>query len=650
MNVTLTEDEKKDDTRGAKRILNELFNRAVENAEKVNKKSNITATDKEYIKPAVLLILDNVDHPELIQPPCSDIISGKEWLKILVTTRLGPEELGEDETTQKLLSIDELPFEDGVSLIESYQPGGRFKNEEEKEKAGEIVKLLGGFTLAVEVAALYLYEKKGRVSCAEFFEVLKSKGVDYAGEHTTKQLSHTKLISATLTPTLDSLSPEETLIMSYASLLPPDSIPLPWLKVLVVKEYPQLGEEEMAGIDNPWISTINQLLSLRLLQVVGLDGQMPRLVRMHRLISEIVRNRQKEIIQKFRDDLTDSIKIRCNDLENTWHQHQWEVLPIVGYTKSLLEINDHKVPSLVRSLCQWLTAWDKGLYSEPILHATIKFLELNPSSDIKDLSVSLSNLGWALNDLGRYQEAEKYLRQALEIDENTINQDKQALVIRYTNLSQCLRGQGKYAESRSLIKKALEVAVLEHGNNHRITAICIATLASVELSLGNLKEAKELILKTIAIEEKIYENYHPDLAISYNNLAMIEHELGNYMSARSYFRLSLDIRKNTYGENHPSTANGHASLARLLADMREDEEAENHAKKAISIWKQSELKNDSRLGKAYWALGIIDIHRKNEISAMMHFNKALHLLRLGNGEDHPWVSSIKNEINKIQHH
>lgn len=299
LNITLTEDEKKDDIRGAKRILNELYNRAVENAEKANNKTNSNTSDKEYLKPVVLLILDNVDHPELIQPPCSDIISGKEWLKVLVTTRMGPEELGGDEKKQTLLTIDELPFDDALSLMESYQPKGRFKNEVEKERASEIIILLGCFTLAIEVASLYLYECNGRISCAAFLELLKRvgsvSGIDLAGTKTKTIISHTKLISATLTQTLGLLSPAEILILEYASLLPPDTIPVHWLRAMVVKEHPELGIDAEPGIDDQWMTLLNHLLSLQLLKVIMTkknDGY-PILVRMHRLFQESIQDLSK---------------------------------------------------------------------------------------------------------------------------------------------------------------------------------------------------------------------------------------------------------------------------------------------------------------------------------------------------------------------
>ena len=574
LNITLTEDEKKDDIRGAKRILNELYNRAVENAEKANSKSNITETVKEFIKPAVLLILDNVDHPELIQPPCSDIISGKEWLKILVTTRMGPEELGEDETTQKLLPIDELPFDDGVSLIESYQLGGRFKNSEEKEKAGEIIKLLGGFTLAVEIAALYLYEKKGRVSCAEFLDVLKSNGVDYFGEHTNKQLSHTKLISATLTPTLSLLSPEETLILSYASLLPPDSIPSPWLKTLVVQQYPKLGEEEMAGIDNPWFSTINHLLSLRLLQVVELDTESnyPRIVRMHRLIQDQIRSRfSSNYDQKFIDELIDLADNRSDYLENHWHHRneQWEIIVLVEFTNLLLDNKHAGSPKLVKSLGQWLIFIFSFEGYKKLHEKAIELLKENVDTPQTEIAILLSNLGVAYHNLGKLVDAKKCLLEAKEIDEKYREPTHPFLDIRYNNLALVHKDLGELQEAKKLLIQALASDTKNFEPGNPSIARSQNNLALVHKDLGELQEAKKLLIQALASVTKNFEPGHPSIATLQSNLALVHQNLGELQEAKKLLIQALASDTKNFERGHPSIAIRQSNLRSLATKYYE---------------------------------------------------------------------------------
>jgi tetratricopeptide (TPR) repeat protein len=622
LKVTFTEDEKKDDIRGAKRIINELEILAVKGAE-------ARAGEKNPPKPAVLLLLDNVDHAELIQPPNSDLISGKEWLKILVTTRMGQEELGEDETMLSMLTIDELPFEDAVSLIESYQPNGRFKDENEKEKAGEIVKLLGRFTLAVEVAALYLNERRGRTTCTQLIEILKTKGVDFVGENTIKQLSHTKLISATLSPTLDTLSPEETMILNYASLLPSDSIPIPWLKALAIKEYPELGEEEMPGLDNPWISNINQLLSLRLLQIVELDeeGRNPRIVRMHRIVQETIQKRcdnKDELLQK----LCDYALSRSEYLEENWYKktEQWEINPLVNFTEYLLGRLHPTATRMVKYIGQWL-GYIYSYYKYKELHLkAIEQLKNNPSSEQTEIAILLSNLSVVTQNLGNLIEAEKLLKTAIEIDEKYRERTHPFLSIRYSNiatleidlgnlkdakeylmkaieideknsdqdkttrdyisLGTLEQDLGNFKEAKELFLKALQLVANSNEPEHAKFAMCYSKLASVENDIGNLMEAKEFIKKALQICDKNIESVHPDFAKSYSALASTEKALGNLKNSKELRYKALEIDEAIYESGHPNIAKDFNNLAIIEDDLGNFKEAKELYLKAIEIYEK----------------------------------------------------------------
>jgi len=587
LKVTFTEDEKKDDKRGAMRIINELEALAIKGAEG-------RGTEKDPPKPAVLLLLDNVDHAKLIQPPFADLITGKEWLKVLVTTRMGPEELGTDDTKQTLLTIDELPFDDALSLIESYQPGGKFTNDDEKVKAGEIVKLLGGFTLAVEVASLYLYERKGQISCAAFLEMLIREGgvigVEIAGTKTKTAINHNKVISATLAPTLDILSPEEILILRYASLLPPDIIPIPWLRTLVIKEYPKLGTEYVAGLDDPWLSTINHLLSLRFLQitVLDVDGLTPRIVRMHRIVQEIMQNRctnNDELKMKLCDLGFD----RSDYLEKHWHlkDEQWEINPLVTFTELLLISSHPLAPKMVKWLGQWLE-YIYSYYTYRELHLkAIAQLKNNQSPEQTEIAILLSNLSVIEQMLGNLKEAKEILKEAIDIDEKYRASDHQFLGIRYGNLAIVELELGNLKEAKELINKSINIRKQIYEKENPDLASNFDLLGCIESELGNLKEAKELHIEAIAILEKLYEKDHPALATCYSNLACVEHALGNRKEAKELHIKAIAILEKVYEMDHPVFALYYSNLAVIEQDMRNLIEAESLFRKALAIREKS---------------------------------------------------------------
>ena len=169
--------------------------------------------------------------------------------------------------------MDELPEAAALELIESYQPGGKFRDAAERAAAEEIVRLLGRFTLAVETAAVFLGQFAGDVTCAGFRDRLKREGLtglEGAASATSEGVRHgEKSLTATLAPTLERLGEPERLALAYAALLPADHVPLPWLRALMAERFPELGRDAEPGYPDPWQTLVRRLFSLRLLQPTG---------------------------------------------------------------------------------------------------------------------------------------------------------------------------------------------------------------------------------------------------------------------------------------------------------------------------------------------------------------------------------------------
>ena len=234
LDFALTEEEKKDPERAFERVLIELRRRAD------------SATPSR-----VLVILDNVDRPGLLSPTETCRLPAAHWLNVVVTTRMGEPDMFPWEKDRAFLPVDELPEDDALALIETYQPGGAFRDGQEQAAAREIVRTLGGFTLAVEIAAVLLGRFAGDVTCADYLTRLRRELAgksDLPGADGMSGIRHGEEgLRATLQPTLDRLSPPERLALSYAALLPADQIAVQWLRVLVAARHPEMGRDAQPG-------------------------------------------------------------------------------------------------------------------------------------------------------------------------------------------------------------------------------------------------------------------------------------------------------------------------------------------------------------------------------------------------------------------
>jgi len=565
LGLTFDDEEKRDDTRAARKVLAELERRATEGAQ-------ARAGEQTPPGPKALLLLDNVDHPDLLQAPQSDLLTGRPWLHVLATTRRDAEEFGGDPEQLTVLAIDELPDDDAVRLIESYQPGGRFANAAERDAARALVKLLGGFTLAVEVVAVYLGERAGRVTCAAVLARLQAAGLgelDAILRGARGGVRHgEKLLAPTLQPTLDLLSDEERLVLCYAALLPPDSIPLPWLRALAAEEYPALGHDADPGYDDPWLDLVNHLLGLRLLQTVDLaaDGRTPRLLRLHRLVGEVVRRADQEI-DRHQESLTSHVRERCKFLLEGWLEwgNRWEIGPL-GATAQIMIDND------AWEFGSWLAYEVSNIYyllgmyntAKPLTQRALDSRELHIGSEHPDTLKSVNDLAELLRSTGDYAGAEPLLRRALEAQERVLGPEHPDTLTSVNNLALLLKSTGDYAGAEPLYRRALEAYERVLGPEHPATLTSVNNLALLLLSTGDYAGAEPLSRRALEARERVLGPEHPATLTSVNNLAILLQSTGDYAGAEPLYRQALEGSERVLGPEHPDTLLSVNNLAVLL--------------------------------------------------------------------------------------
>jgi hypothetical protein len=267
-----SEEEKRDPNLGLQGVIHELKRRA------------------DAVEPnRVLLILDNVDRTELLADAHWKRIPPADWLHIIATTRLSEAELGLGPH-DCYLAIDELSEKDAVDLIERWQPGGKVSDEAERQAAHEIARLIGGFTLAVEVVAIFLGQNT-EVTCVGFKARLEReglRGLEMISHDPGLSVRHEeKSLIATIAPTLDQLSPPEKLAMVYAARMPADNVVLSSIRALVAEKFPEFGRNAEPGESEPWLKLVEKLLGLRLLNI----GRDPDTLRINPVVQAVVKHR-----------------------------------------------------------------------------------------------------------------------------------------------------------------------------------------------------------------------------------------------------------------------------------------------------------------------------------------------------------------------
>ncbi|MEE9545851.1 MAG: tetratricopeptide repeat protein [Rhodospirillales bacterium] len=96
---------------------------------------------------------------------------------------------------------------------------------------------------------------------------------------------------------------------------------------------------------------------------------------------------------------------------------------------------------------------------------------------------------------------------------------------------QALAKQGRYAEAERFARKALELGEQEFGPEHANTAAILNNLAVLYKAQGRYAGAEPLHKRALAILEKAFGPEHPDVATSLENYAALLRKTGRAAEA-----------------------------------------------------------------------------------------------------------------------
>jgi tetratricopeptide (TPR) repeat protein len=112
---------------------------------------------------------------------------------------------------------------------------------------------------------------------------------------------------------------------------------------------------------------------------------------------------------------------------------------------------------------------------------------------------------------------------------------------------------GKYDEAEKMNRRALEGKERELGKEHRDTLMSVCALALVLQDLEKYDEAEEMNQRALEWTEKELGNDHPDTLTSIHNLASLLHKRKQYEEALELYRRACDGYKQKLGTQHPIT-------------------------------------------------------------------------------------------------
>ncbi|MFQ6052123.1 MAG: tetratricopeptide repeat protein [Candidatus Hydrothermarchaeota archaeon] len=182
--------------------------------------------------------------------------------------------------------------------------------------------------------------------------------------------------------------------------------------------------------------------------------------------------------------------------------------------------------------------------------------------------------------LGHYEDAEKLLRSALEIFQNTLGRDHPDIAGPLTSLGILRHELGDYNEAESLYREALAIKRKLHGDENEEVLNILNNLALLIQDKGDIEAAEPLFRKILEVDRKLLGKEHLNVAIDLNNLGRLLQKKGDYESSELLLREAVTILRK---KQHPWLSIGLSNLGELLNKKGDYKAAEPIFVEALSI-------------------------------------------------------------------
>jgi tetratricopeptide (TPR) repeat protein len=220
--------------------------------------------------------------------------------------------------------------------------------------------------------------------------------------------------------------------------------------------------------------------------------------------------------------------------------------------------------------------FDQGQYpeAEKMLRNVIEVRTHVLGSEHPDTLRSRNSLAHALWKGGKYTEAETDFRELIKREEKVIGPEHPDTLFSRHGLAITLDLRGKYAEAEAQFRALIKTEERVLGPEHPQTLRSRMEMAITLYEQGKSPEAEVQFRALTKAEEKVLGAEHPETLRSRSNLAVTLYEQGKYEEAEAEHRSLLKLRERVLGPEHPDTLLNRNNLALMLINQRKYPEAE----------------------------------------------------------------------------
>jgi tetratricopeptide (TPR) repeat protein len=267
--------------------------------------------------------------------------------------------------------------------------------------------------------------------------------------------------------------------------------------------------------------------------------------------------------------------------------------------------------------------------------------------DPLDLSGSLTHQGDLLGMQAEYDAGEKAYREAIRIDSMRPDdhQSQVALANSLYGLGRLLAQDGRDAEAEKSLRQALNLQQVLYGASHPAIARTLKDLAEAVADGGDLKTAIPIMQRALVMQRELSGSEpHPDLAEVLNDMGLLLYESGDLDGAEKFYRESLAMNRRLLGDKHPKIANGLENVAMSLQDKGDLAGAETLYRQSLEMRRELLGENHDLVGRSLLNLASLQYDRGATKEALANMREVLAIYRKAYPADNPEIARVLNTI------
>jgi eukaryotic-like serine/threonine-protein kinase len=273
-----------------------------------------------------------------------------------------------------------------------------------------------------------------------------------------------------------------------------------------------------------------------------------------------------------------------------------------------------------------------GLYDDAheLLTGAVATAERAPDPQEAGLTMALRRLGVVLRLRGDHAGAAEAFERALlamAADGETGTVEHARVMIGLANVYLDL---GRRDNAEPLMREALAIQERVLGPYHQDVSTTLMNLGIMYLQQRNAAAAEPYLRRSVEIDERNLGHDHPDLAYSLLNVGVAHQLEGRYDEAERVYRRAHSLWLTTLGPDHPNMANVLNNLGEAYWGQGKYEDAESSLVRAMELKGRTVGRDSPSMANTLKALGNVYRDQGRHADA-----EALYVEALGIRDRHP---------------